>query len=123
MGASKAIWSKGVSMRMFGYIIVFIAVVASILTVSFLKAGVGYGRTFVDLLFIVGAIIMGIGGVICAGFSKPSFEEWYGHSTKDPDRQVEIFLEYRKKQWKHGVLIFIFGLALICLSVGIGTFL
>jgi len=44
-------------MRMFWYIVVFIAVVASILTVSFLKAGVGYGRTFVDLLFIVGAII------------------------------------------------------------------
>jgi len=110
-------------MRMFGYIIAFIAVVASILTVSFLKAGVGYGRTFVDLLFIVGAIIMGIGGVICAGFSKPGFAEWYGHSTRAPDRQVEIFLEYRKKQWKHGVLIIIFGLALICLSVAIGTFL
>jgi len=123
MGASKVIWSKGVSMRMFGYIIVFIAVVASILTVSFLKAGVGYGRTFVDLLFIVGAIIMCIGGFICAGFSKPGFEEWYGHSTRDPDRQVEIFLEYRKAQWRHGLLIVIFGLVLICLSIAIGTFL
>mgnify|MGYP001053254208 CR=1 FL=1 len=112
-------------MKMFWYIIAFIAVVAFTLTVSFLKAGVGHGgmRIFVDLLFIVGAIIMGIGAFIYYGESKPSFEEWYAHSTKGPDRQVEIFLEYRKKQWRHGVFIIIFGLALICLSVAIGTFL
>ena len=112
-------------MKMFWYIIAFIAVVAFTLTVSFLKAGVGHGgmRIFVDLLFIVGAIIMGIGGLICAGFSKPGFAEWYGHSTRAPDRQVEIFLEYRKKQWRHGVFIIIFGLALICLSIAIGIFL
>jgi len=92
-------WSRGFSMRMLNYIIIaFIAVVAFTLAVSVLKAGTGYGRTFVDLLFIVGAIIIGIGGFI-GFFYKPTFREWYA------------------------VLIIIFGLALICLSVAIGTFL
>jgi len=108
-------------MRTLSYIIIaFIAVVASILTVSFRYGGM---RDFVNLLFIVGAIITGIGGFIAAGFSKPAFREWYGHSTKDPDRQVEIFLEHRRAQWRQGVLILIFGIALICLSIAIGTFL
>jgi len=113
-------------MRMFWYIIAFIAVVAFLLAVSFLRAGTGHEgmRTFVDLLFIAGAIAIGIGALIYAGFSKPRFAEWYGHSTsKDPDRQVEIFLEYRRTQWRHGLFMILFGIALICLSVAVGTFL
>jgi hypothetical protein len=78
-------------------------------------------RDFVNLLFIVGAIIAGIGGFIAAGFSKPALREWYGHSTKDPDRQAEIFLKHRRAQWRQGLLIIVFGLALICLSVAVGT--
>jgi hypothetical protein len=108
-------------MRTLSYIIIaFIAVVASTLAVS-----LRYGemRDFVNLLFIVGAIIAGIGGFIAAGFSKPAFREWYGHSTKDPDRQAEIFLEHRRAQWRQGLLILIFGLALICLSIATGTLL
>jgi hypothetical protein len=108
-------------MRTPSYIIIaFIAVVASLLTVSLKYGGM---RSFVDLLFIVGAIIMGIGVFIAAGFSKPAIRGWRGHSTKDPDRQAEIFLEHRRTQWRQGLLILIFGLALICLSVAIGTFL
>jgi len=99
-------------------IIAFIAVVASILIVSLKYGGM---RNCVDLLFIVGAIIMGIGGFIAAGFSKPAFREWYGHSTKDPDRQAEIFLEQRRAQWRQGLIIIVFGLALVCLSIAIGT--
>ena len=106
-------------MRTPSYIIIaFIAVVASLLTVSLKYGGM---RSFVDLLFIVGAIIMGIGVFIAAGFSKPALREWRGHSTKDSDRHAEIFLEHRRVQWRQGLLILIFGLALICLSVAIGT--
>ena len=106
-------------MKTLSYIIIaFIAVVASIVTVSFRYGGT---RVFVDLLFIVGAIIAGIGGFIAAGFSKPAFKEWYGHSTKDSDRQVEIFLEHRRAQWRQGLIIIVFGLALVCLSIAIGT--
>jgi len=87
-------------MRMLNYVIIaFIAVVAFILTASVLKAGAEFGRTFVDLLFIVGAIIIGIGGFAGFFFHKPTFKEWYV------------------------VVIIIFGIALICLSVAIGTFL
>jgi len=112
-------------MRMIWYIIAFIAIAEIALAVSFLRAGTGSEgiKLFVNLLFIVGAIITGIGAFTAAGFSKPSFREWYGHSTKDPDRQAEIFLEYRKKQWQQGLLILIFGLIFICLSIAIGTFL
>jgi hypothetical protein len=102
------------------FIIAFIAVVASLLMVSLKYGGM---KSFVDLLFIVGAIIMGIGGFIAAGFSKPALRKWYGHSTKDSDRHAEIFLEHRRAQWRQGLLILIFGIALICLSVATGTFL
>ena len=113
-------------MRTLNYIIVtFVAIVATTLVVSFSKVGTGSEGmgVFVNLLFIFGAIIAGIGGFICAGFSKPRFREWYGHSTKNPDRQDEIFLEYRKAQWRQGTLILTFGLTLICLSIAIGLFL
>jgi hypothetical protein len=108
-------------MRMFPvFVIAFVAVVISVLVVSFIYDG---ARFFVDALFVVGGVVTAVGAFIAAGFSKPSFGEWYGHSTKDPDRQVEIFLEYRKAQWRHGLFILIFGLALICLSVIMGIFL
>jgi hypothetical protein len=113
-------------MRTLGYgIIAFVAIVVLIFTASILRAGPEYSkmRIFVDSLFIFGALIAGIGGFIAAGFSKPTFREWYGHSTREPDKQVEIFLKYRRAQWKQGVLILIFGIALICLSVAMGTFL
>jgi hypothetical protein len=113
-------------MRPLGYgIIAFMAIVIIIFTASILKSDPEYSRMriFVDSLFIFGALIAGIGGFIAAGFSKPTFREWYGHSTRDPDRQVEIFLEYRRAQWRQGVLILIFGVALICLSVAMGIFL
>jgi hypothetical protein len=115
-------WSiGGFLMKTIGYALTaLIAVVALILTISFTHGGV---ELFVNMLFIVGAIIVGIGGLTAAGISKPTFREWYGHSTRDPDKQVEIFLKYRRAQWKQGVLILIFGIALICLSVAMGTFL
>lgn len=113
-------------MRTLDYgIIAFITIVIIIFTASILKSGSEYGKTrlFVDSLFIFGALIAGIGGFIAAGFSKPTFREWYGHSTRDPDKKVEIFLQYRRAQWKQGLLILIFGVTLICLSVAMGTIL
>jgi hypothetical protein len=113
-------------MRTLDYaIIAFIAIVVLIFAASISRAGPEYSkiRRFVDSLFIFGALIAGIGGFIAAGFSKPTFREWYGHSTRDPDKQVEIFLKYRRAQWKQGIVILIFGIALICLSMIIGSLL
>jgi hypothetical protein len=112
-------------MRISYVIIAFVAIVVSIFAASILRAGPGYSRTrvFVDSLFVFGALIVGIGGLIASGISKPTFREWYGHSTRNLDKQVEIFLEYRRAQWRQGILILVFGIALICLSLAIGTFL
>jgi hypothetical protein len=113
-------------MRTLKYVIIaFVAIVVIIFTASILKSGAEYSKMkiFVDSLFILGALFVMAGGFIAGGFSKPTFREWYGHSTKDPDRQAEIFLEYRRAQLRQGVFILIFGLALICLSVAIGTYL
>jgi len=82
-------------LRTLDYVIIaFVGIVVLIFTASILKSGPEYSkmRIFVDSLFIFGALIAGIGGFIAAGFSKPTFREWYGHSTRDPDKQVEIFL-------------------------------
>jgi hypothetical protein len=113
-------------MRTLDYVIIaFIAIVVLLFAASILRAGSEYSKTrmFVDSLFVFGALIAGIGGLTAAGLSKPKFREWYGHTTRDPDKQVEIFLKYRRAQWKQGVVILIFGIALICLSVVIGTVL
>jgi len=83
---------KVFSMRLFRYIIAFIAVVAFILIISVLKAGAGFGSTFVNLLFIVGAIIIGLAVLIFAFAFSPSFKEVELRSKKDSDRQVQIFL-------------------------------
>jgi hypothetical protein len=106
-------------------IIAFVAIAVLIFVVSILRAGPenSKARMFVDSLFIFGALITGIGSITVAGFSKYTFKEWYGHSTKDLDKQVEIFLKYRRAQWRQGMLMLIFGIALICLFVAIGTFL
>ena len=114
---------KVFSMRLFRYIIAFIVVVAFILTISVLKEGAGFGRTFVNLLFIVGAISIGLAAIIFAFAFSPSFKELELRSKKGSDRQVQIFLEHRRTQRKYSVLMVIFGLALICLSVAIGIFL
>jgi len=114
---------KVFSMRLFRYIIAFIAVVAFILIISVLKAGTGFGGTFVNLLFIVGAMIIGLAVLIFAFAFSPSFKEVELRSKKDSDRQVQIFFEHRRTQRKYSVLIIIFGFALICLSVVIGFFL
>lgn len=113
-------------MRILDYIIIaFIAIVVLVFAASILMAGPGYSKTrmFVDSLFVFGALIAGIGGLTAAGLSRPTFREWYAHTTRNPEKQVEIFLKYRRAQWKQGMLILIFGIALICLSVAMGTFL
>jgi hypothetical protein len=109
-------------MKATNYIIAFFAVVAAVLLISILRAGDDRMRTFVDLLFIVGGIIMGFGALIYIGISRPSFREWYGHSTGEEglDRQAEIFLEYRKTQRRQGLLAIVFGLALMLLSAALG---
>ncbi len=67
---------------------------------------------------------MAIGALFYVGRGRPSLEEWYAHSVGKGGLgdQVEIFLEYRKTQRRHGMLMIIFGLALIGLSMAIGTF-
>lgn len=110
-------------MRIFlKYLLAVIMVVVAVILVSFLKGRGREVKMFVDLLFIIGGIIVSLGALIYAGVgSRPRFEEWYGHSTKEPDRQVEIFLEYREAQRRHGLLMMIFGLILIALSIAVGT--
>ena len=109
--------------RIYKYLIAYFAVVISVLVFSLLRADIlreGL-RTFATLLFFVGAFIAGIGAFTFIGQSRPGFAEWYGHSAGSRSgRQVEIFLEDREKQRKHGVIIIIFGVALIGLSVAVG---
>jgi hypothetical protein len=109
-------------MRLLRYIIAFIAVVLSTLIISVLKAGTGFGITFVNLLFIVGAIIIGLAVLIFAFAFSPSFKEVELRSKKGSDRQVQIFFEHRRTRRKYSVVMIIFGLALICLSVVLGIF-
>jgi hypothetical protein len=109
-------------MRLFRYIVAFIAAVVSILIISVLKAGGEFGRTFVNMLFIVGAIILGIGVLLFAFAYSPSFKEVELRSKNASERQIQILLEHRITQRKYSVIIIIFGLALICLSVIIGFF-
>ena len=110
-------------MRLSRYVIAFIAVVVSILIISILKAGTGFGRTFVNLLFIVGAILIGLAVLIFAYAFSPGFKEVELRSKKGSDRQVQIFFEHRRTQRKYSVIMIIFGLALICLSIFFGIFL
>jgi amino acid transporter len=110
------------SMRLSRYIIAFIAVVLSILVISVLYAGAGFGTTFVNLLFVFGAIIIGLGALIFAFAVSPSYKEVEMSSKKGSDRQAQIFFEHRRTQRGYSVILIIFGLALICLSVVIGTF-
>lgn len=98
-------------------------VINFILVISLLKEDTLHDgmTTFVELLFFLGAITMVIGGFLMSGFGRPGFEEWYAHSAGRGD-QVKIYLEYRETQRKQGALIFIFGLALMTLSLAIGIF-
>jgi len=114
---------KVLSMRLSRYVIAFIAVVAFILIISVLKAGTEFGSTFVNMLFIVGAIIIGLAVLIFAFAFSPSFKEVELRSKKGSDRQAQIFFEHRRTQRKYSLLMIIFGLALICLSVVLGIFL
>lgn len=78
-------------------------------------------RTFATLLFFVGAFIAGIGAFTFVGQSRPGFAEWYAHSAGSRSgRQVEIFLEDREKQRRQGIIIIVFGVALIGLSLAVG---
>lgn len=79
-------------MRLSRYIVAFIAIVAFILVISVLKAGAEFGRTFVNMLFIVGAVIIGLGLLIFAFAYSPSLKEVELSSKKGSDRQVQIFL-------------------------------
>ena len=110
-------------MRLSRYLIVYFAVIVFILGISLLGAGTLHDkmRTFAELLFFVGAITAIIGGSFLSGFGRPGFGEWYAHSAGKGD-QVKIYLEYRETQRKQGALIFIFGLALMVLSLAIGIF-
>ncbi len=110
-------------MRLSRYLIVYFAVIVFILEMSLLWAGTLHDRmgTFVDILFFAGAITIAIGGFFLSGFGRPGFGEWYAHSAGKGD-QVKIYLEYRETQRKQGALIFIFGLALMVLSLAIGIF-
>lgn len=110
-------------MKLSKYLIVYFAVIVFILEVSLLRAGTLEDgmRTFAELLFFAGAITMAIGGVFMSGFGRPGFGEWYAHSAGRGD-QVKIYLKYRETQRKQGALVFIFGLALLVLSVVIGIF-
>lgn len=105
------------------FLIVYLAVITFILIISLLRSGTLHDRmrTFVDFLFIAGGVTMALGALIYVGKGRPGFQEWYAHSAGRGD-QVEIFLEYRKTQRRHGMLMIIFGLALIGLSMAIGTF-
>jgi Na+/glutamate symporter len=114
---------KVFSMRLSRYIIAFIAVVVFILIISVLKAGREFGRTFDDMLFIAGAILISLGAFIFALAFSPSSKEAEMRSRNVSDRQVQIYLEHRRTQKKYSVITIIFGLAFICLSVAIGTFL
>jgi len=110
-------------MRLLRYLTVFFAVIIIILVISLLGSGtLNDGmETFVELLFFLGAITMVIGGFFLSGWGRPGFEEWYAHSAGKGD-QAKIYLEYRETQRKQGALIFIFGLALMALSLVIGIF-
>jgi len=110
-------------MRLSRYLIVYFAVITFLLVFSLFKEDTLHDgmTTFVELLFFLGAITMVIGGFFMSGFGRPSFEEWYAHSAGKGD-QVKIYLEYRETQMKQGALIFIFGLALMALSMVIGFF-
>jgi hypothetical protein len=110
-------------MRLSRYIIVFIAVVVSILIVSILKEGREFGSTFVNMLFIVGAMVIGIGALIFAFAFSPSFKDAELRSKNVSDRKVQIFLDHRKAQRRYSLVMIIFGLTFVCLSVVIGTFL
>lgn len=110
-------------MRLFRYLIVYFMVINFILVISLLKEDTLHDgmTTFVELLFFLGAITMAIGGFFMSGFGRPGFGEWYAHSAGRGD-QVKIYLEYRETQRKQGALLFIFGLALMALSLVIGFF-
>jgi hypothetical protein len=110
-------------MRLSRYIIAFIAVVAFILIISVLKAGTGFGKTFVNLLFIAGAVIIGLAVLIFAYAFSPSFKEVELRSKNGSDRKAQIFFEHRRTRRKYSVVMIIFGLALICLSIFFGIFL
>lgn len=110
-------------MRLSRYLIIYFAIITFILIVSLLREGTLHDRmrTFVDLLFFAGGITMVIGGFFLSGWGRPGFGEWYAHSAGRGD-QVNIYLEYRETQRKQGALLFIFGLALMALSLAIGIF-
>ncbi|MFQ6130019.1 MAG: hypothetical protein ACE5OT_04330 [Candidatus Hadarchaeaceae archaeon] len=110
-------------MRLSKYLIIYFAVIISILVISILRGGTLHDRmrTFVDLLFFAGGITMVIGGFFLSGWGRPGFGEWYAHSAGRGD-QVKIYLEHRETQRKQGALLFIFGLALMALSIVIGIF-
>ena len=108
-------------MRISGYLIAYLAVVISVLTISFFRADTLHEKmeTFATILFFVGAVIAGAGAFAYVGQSRPGFAEWYGHSAGSGDR-VRILLEDREKQRRSGAKMIIFGAALIGLSVAIG---
>jgi|GEM_PF-2060334 len=108
-------------MRIFRYLIAYLAVVISVLVISLLRAGTLHERmgTFASLLFFVGGFIAGAGVFAFVGQSRPGFREWYAHSAGSGDR-VELLLEDRERQRRSGTKMIIFGVALIGLSVAIG---
>lgn len=94
----------------------FIAIITGMLLISFLTAGTLQGgmRHFIDLLFISGAIAMAIAGIIVLWVGKPRREEPAGNKSGVPS-------EDRKTRARIGKTILLYGLALVCLSVLLGT--
>lgn len=110
-------------MRLFGYLIAHLAVAIFVLTISLLRADTLHKgvKTSVDLLFVVGALIAGFGALFYIGKSRPSYREWHAHSVgeKGTRKQVEIYSKYREMQRRHGLIVILFGLALIGLAIAI----
>lgn len=75
-----------------------------------------------DLLFIEGAVIFAIGALIASGASVLRIETPSSLYAR-PSGHVRYLREERKKQFAFGIILIIIGVALMGLSIAIGTFL
>jgi hypothetical protein len=98
------------------HVCAFFTIVGCLLLVSFLTEGIGRegARRFINLLFILGTPAVGVGMTLFCWVSKP-------RRGKLPSLEPKTRPEDRKFWKRCGKIIFLHGLALLALSIVLGT--
>jgi hypothetical protein len=115
MGGRRSVLEFGAKIG----IVVLPIVVVNVVVASLLPP---FWLALSNLLFIEGAIILGVGAWIASGASTLRTEKFSSLYAR-PEGHAEYLRQSRKKQFSFGIVLIIIGAALMGLSIAIGTLL